>query len=107
VTADLLSLSWPAAATLIGITVAVAGGIYKIIPSKDREWKDALEKLDKRLDKRISTLELNYPNIRQQLEDLKTHLGGHEGDVRSEIDKLDKKIQKLTDLLIDLVSGKR
>lgn len=105
--ASVINLTWPATFAILGVAGIVVGAIVKLMPSKDKEWKDAIQELENKLDKRLTTLELNYPNIRVQIEEIKNALSDHEDDARGEIQKLDAKIEKLTDLLIDLVSGKR
>lgn len=104
--------SWPAAFAIVASVVAIVTGLVNFLRRTDRSIEDIKQQSD------ISALDLKYTSVKEHLtvakneivrlrDDLKyvqRHLKSHEDHAIRDFDRINKKIDKITDLIIELLN---
>lgn len=102
-------ITWPVAIAIIGCLVTVLTFVNAYIRKDEKPWiKDIHE--DRRKDtekyivfeRRITVGESTLTDIKQRLEEIKSDVVKKDIDTQKQIDKLEEKVEKLTQLIIDL-----
>lgn len=98
-----LEIGWASASAIIGSVIAICGFLYKIrtrppVAHKDmpRLWSQVgnLEKRQGIMDQKITTLELRDAEDRANLREM-------EKDVQASLDKLEAKVERILQLLLE------
>lgn len=95
---DLATILSVGAAIIIAL-VTVVGFIIKIFP-RNVSWKEPINKIGSRLD----ILETRFEAFEKELGSLTTSLVQESERTDKEVDRLTQKIEKLTDLMIKMIS---
>lgn len=104
--------SWPAAFAIVASVVAIVTGVVNFLRRSNQSIEDVKQQSD------ISNLELKYTTIKERLatarteinhlrQDLKfvqKHLKSHEDHAIKDFDRINQKIDKITDLIIELTT---
>jgi len=99
---DLALLDW---GTVAAVTVAVAAVIGLIVQffKRDKPWKRTQEKHNIR----IITLEEQTKALSKRVDNLKELVNTHDLRDEKDFERLEGKIEKLTDLMIDMLTDKK
>jgi len=96
------NLGWPEVAAIIGSLTIIASFLFKYIKKPDNQFKDELQKIEVKIVELRASIE--------QLSINQTTLTNELNYLTDQVDKLkdnfEKKIEKLTDLVIQFVSNK-
>lgn len=97
----LTGLDWGVVAAIIVALAAVAGLLLQFM-RRERPWKKTQE--DHNL--RLTSVEIKIDNQTDAIDDLKQSLDEHEHRDQKDFDRIETKIEKLTDLMIDMIGQK-
>lgn len=95
-------LDWPAVMAILGTMVILAGFFFKWFKKPDNKWQEGHQKQELRITKLEGDLEnLNdkHDNLHEELDDLAK-------STAKASERLENKIEKLTDLMIQYISDK-
>jgi len=92
-------LDWATIATVV-VAIAAVGGLILQISRKDKPWKRAQEKHNIRL----TTLEEQVKSLSKRIDSVNSALQAHDKRDEKDFGRLEGKIEKLTDLMINLLS---
>lgn len=89
--------------TVAAVTVAVAAvaGIIIQAMKKEKPWK----KVQTEHDLRVTSLELQVKSLREQIEHLKDMLDDHDHRDEKDFERLENKIEKITDIMIGMLQN--
>lgn len=99
---ELALLDWGTVAAITVAMAAVAGLIVQFF-KKDKPWKRIQEKHNIRL----TTLEEQVKSQSKRVDNLKEALAAHDGRDEKDFERLEGKIEKLTDLMIDMLTDNK
>ena len=94
-------LDWGVVAAIIVALAAVVGLILQFT-RRERPWKKAQEEHNLRL----TSVEIKIDNQTDAIDDLKQAIDEHEQRDQKDFERLETKIEKLTDLMIDMIGQK-
>ena len=94
-------LDWGVAAAIIVALAAVVGLLLQFF-RRERPWKKAQEEHNLRL----TSVEIKIDNQTDALDDLKQAIDEHEQRDQRDFERIETKIEKLTDLMIDMIGQK-
>lgn len=91
-------MDWGTAAAVIVAAAAVIGLIIQFF-KKDKPWRDISE--DHRV--RLSKLELEVKHLNEIATQLRTKIDEHDARDQKDFERIESKIEKVTDLMIQLI----
>ena len=97
----ILGLDWGVFAAIIVAIAAVVGLILQFV-RRERPWKKAQENHNLRL----TSVEIKIENVSDAIDDLKQAIDDHEVRDQKDFERIEGKIEKLTDLMIDMIGQK-
>ncbi len=97
----ILGLDWGVFAAIIVALAAVVGLILQFM-RRERPWKKAQENHNLRL----TAVEIKIENVSDAIDDLKQAIDDHEVRDQKDFERIEGKIEKLTDLMIDMIGQK-
>ena len=92
-------LDWGTIAAII-VAVAAVGGLIIQWAKKDKPWRKGQTELTIRL----TAIEARVENIDDSLDTVKKMLDEHESRDQKDFERIETKIEKLTDLMIKMLS---
>ena len=95
-------MDWATAAGIIVAAAAIIGLIIQFF-KKDKPWRDSVEKHNLR----ISSIEIEIKHISEGLEQLRNNISDHDERDQRDFERLENKIEKLTDLMIQLIQDEK
>ena len=99
---ELALLDWGTVAAII-VALAAIGGLIIQFFKKDKPWRRAQEKHNIRL----TALDEQVKALSKRADNLKEALQAHDGRDEKDFERLEAKIEKLTDLMIDMLSDNK
>ena len=84
------------------IAVAAVLGLLVQFFKKDKPWKKV--QIDHNL--RLTSVEIKIDNLAESMDDLKQAIEEHEQRDQRDFERIESKIEKLTDLMIDMIGQK-
>ena len=97
----LAGLDWATTAAIIVALAAVAGLLLQFF-KRERPWKKSIEEHNLRL----TSIEIKIENFNDNVDSLKSALEDHESRDNADFIRIENKIEKLTDLMIDMLGSK-
>lgn len=99
---DLALLDW---GTVAAVTVAVAAimGLLVQFFKRDKPWRRTQEKHNIRL----TSLEEQIKSLSKRIDNMKEMAQAHDSRDEKDFERLEGKIEKLTDLMIDMLTDKK
>jgi len=95
-------ITWPVAVTILGGIVVVVSAIVGYMNQsfrRDMPWKDPIAKMNAAVIK----METRVEQAISKTEDVSTHLQEHEMRNERDFDRVLERLEKVTDLMIDLI----
>ncbi len=96
-----LGLDWGTLAAIIIAVAAVLGLLVQFF-KKDKPWKKV--QIDHNL--RLTSVEIKIDNLAESMDDLKQAIEEHEQRDQKDFERVESKIERLTDLMIDMIGQK-
>ena len=95
-------LDWTTVAAVI-VALAAIGGLLVQFFKRDKPWRKGQQDLKER----ASLLESRVENIATRVEELKGKIEDHDRRDEKDFERIEGKIEKLTDLMIKMLSGEK
>lgn len=96
-----LGLDWGTLAAII-IAIAAVLGLLTQFFKKEKPWR----KVQVEHNLRLTSVEIKIDNLTESIDDLKQAIDEHEQRDQKDFERVESKIEKLTDLMIDMIGQK-
>lgn len=104
------SITWPVAIALVGCLITLLTFLKSYLAKNDKPWQADID-TDRRttdssrqqLEQRIIITESSLDDFRRRLEELKADMKSDKINNSHNIDKLEERLEKLTQLVIDIL----
>lgn len=96
---------WATASAVIVAVAAVIGLIIQHFNQKDKSDNEPSD--DEKQNLRINSIEIELKHLNENLELLRKKINDHEERDLRDFEKLEHKIEKLTDLMIELIQNEK
>lgn len=107
-------ITWPVAATIISGLVVLFGFLVQIYGRKNLVIKDDFDALaarmyeaDRLIEHRTTVLEGKIDTLTRSIDDAKQALALHTDVDNKNFDRIDDRLEKITDLMIDMIQNER
>ena len=106
------AITWPVAVSIMGTLVIIAGFLMNWIKKNDAPWGDDIQKTEDKLstsirenEHRTTVMEGKQHELVRRVDELKLDLKEIEESSDKKMEKIEEKLEKITQLMIDILQN--